>query len=715
MTSSSDGPPPLEPPAGGGNGNNALLSKEDKFPGDGNNNGDGCRNESPGKVRVDADKQGNNFNGFQGPFENAGEKIRMLCDEPYDPNYPTPAQYTEIKQRRSRRLSQLSISDEEEQENVRHRSRSSESEEKQPKKKGRRKSIDSKASQNTPVQGMQNDPSEISNLLDSSAPIDIDLAATQTGAEETPRSITESSRASSSSVASPNLESNFIQEASQDSESSNNNEVATVCIKSTDNSRIFNNPMLLQKMIEGWNFKHYVIPGSRAVPGAGNSFIIKMNLCDAINKVLFNKTFKLNGHTVSAKKLDNPEDNINYFRVGPISTDSSIDELKSDAITDNESRILDMSWIGKITPRSKYNGNFIKVKINGEIPKYLCMAHCRYPVFNYSVPILRCSNCLELGHSDITCKRILPRCSFCSKDHKSHSTNENSSELVPCPKTHYCFQCDGNHRPTSNVCPRNVEATNLHNNMLNAKESRKDINKKLRELSYKKTNTVRTKTIPTNQPISDNNNQSSGNRYDLLTEENIDDFPVPTSHDSSSYSSIFHVSSQQANNSVAPHFWDTSHLQAGSADMNQPTRTTKSQRKAKSLANQQAAAESSQVGAEQENAVHRREQFHQRSGNHVVRQNPNHPSYPPTPYSITPPPHHNPCPPHQTLIPPAVNPPPQNQRDPRLQRPTQAATSPPPSLEHLLLEGIKLFLQGYSLIQILKKILPELQTLIGNH
>ena len=50
-------------------------------------------------------------------------------------------------------------------------------------------------------------------------------------------------------------------------------EEATVCVKSADNARIFNNPMLIQKMIEEWNFKHYTIPGTLAVPGAGNCFL----------------------------------------------------------------------------------------------------------------------------------------------------------------------------------------------------------------------------------------------------------------------------------------------------------------------------------------------------------------------------------------------------------------------------------------------------------
>ena len=148
----------------------------------------------------------------------------------------------------------------------------------------------------------------------------------------------------------------------------------------------------------------------------------------------------------------------------------------SDTATDNGSEVLHMSWIGKISEKSITYGNYLKVKINGEIPKYIYISNGRYPTLQYSVQMLRCGNCLELGHSDITCKHIQPRCSFCSRNHRSYSVQDGSSESTPCSLPHFCFQCHNNHRPISTECVRNKEAANIHTNMLNNKESLKDIN-----------------------------------------------------------------------------------------------------------------------------------------------------------------------------------------------------------------------------------------------
>ena len=252
----------------------------------------------------------------------------------------------------------------------------------------------------------------------------------------------------------------------------------SICMKSVNNMRIFNNPKKNMQALEQWDLKSYVVPNTMHIPGNGNALVIDIKVDQAICELLFKSRFKFGPNEVTARKIDNNPENINFVKVGTFDDDVTIEEILEDIRLDNNSPIYRMSWMNTESPRR--NNRTLKIRVAGPSPKYAYIMGVRYPTRPLPVPMLRCHFCLDIGHSDITCSRTQPRCYQCSESHKKLGKDPEHS----CQKAAKCFQCQGAHPPTSNQCPKNQAALKLHKQLLEENTPLKDINRKLRELKY---------------------------------------------------------------------------------------------------------------------------------------------------------------------------------------------------------------------------------------
>ena len=671
----------------------------------------------------------NSFQGFKGPFSRETPDIRMVAGEPYDPEFPTPAQRKEIKDRKGKRSATKSDSEPDDSPDETKRSRP------------RRSSSTDSESRNLQLNNITHPEIQICKPLhglDSTQVPDIDL-------KNIP-STTDLNQKESSKPATSPVDSNFSTEV--ENKEMEDLQVITICIRTYDNSRVFNNPLKVEKLLKNWKFNNYIIPNSRVIPGSGNSLILQIKLTEQIARtILFSESFQLSDLKVRARKMDNPDVNINYVKIGPFGNDVSLEEILGDINTDNDSYIDHLSWIGG-TNKTRSFGRYVKVKLLGDITKYITVYHCRYTPYPFAIPMLRCNNCSDLGHSDIRCTHQ-PRCSVCGGKHNTYA-GTSTTERQLCAKTPKCFQCKGLHRATSNLCPKNIEAMNLHKNLLKSNTPLKEINRKLRELNSKSWSNDFMNNSDNMRPINNpgNNIVQSNNIFENLTEFNIDQVQDPSQALTPELSQA-NSTAESSPTTTKNHFQSGTKNPEGAIAQSTSRRTTggrKEEGNNKGL---------HQKDKEQEKMNQRQQtnKFTPQPSQHTSLPSPQEGtrSFPPTKFQVPPPqspfpipllstPFPNPNPNPQPLISPLLSfppadaqpgmppPPPQHhhqqqQQEQQQQHQQQHLTTGQshqqpinqvgkPTFQSLIIEAFTLFMQGETLIQILKVLLPKIEILL---
>ena len=707
--------------------------------GDGNCSGDGnSGNNVQLTNKSNTGMDGMDFDGFNGPFSNPSSNIKMVQGEPFDPNYPSPAQYVAMKYKKKPVISsRYQLRNKPIKNNNKKRvTRYSDGEEEQEKS---RRSRPRRLSD--PSKMAKSDEMATSTQADKSTnPLDgtfLDINLNDPAFSGTQDDSPLSGSLTNSSERSP------MEEGTETS-----SWITTLCIRTLNNSRIFNNPRKLDEMINSWSFKNYTIPETRSVPGNGSCFIIQMNMNALIEKVILKgNSFLLNEHRVVARVLDNPEEEVNYFRFGPISTSYTIEELKEDLRLDNNSKVVNISWIGTINERSNDYGKYLKVKVHGSLPNIIKVAGTRYTPLQYTIPILRCGNCLDLGHSDVTCNRIEPRCSVCSGNHHSYSQVPGQAKPALCSKTQKCFQCMGNHRPTAQNCPKNIEANNIHKQMVKDKVSLKEINKKLREIdSTKYTSKIKSAAVNSSLPSSPSDIMSR-NIFQTLGETNLDD----TDLHNLTPNILTHSNWAPKTPQQQPHFHQGAEdLDGPDANLQDFTvvnrKTTKGKGKKSQVcmksstppltthnppAHNPPAHNPPTHNPPTHNSSTRNPSTHNPPTRNLSINNPipsTHPYHPeptkpqtskPNPTQLQP--AHFPQAHNSTTIPttqpqPAQTSPSYHHHSPAQRPPiSPAVTTFPQDLKSVIIEGILLLIQGNNFIQVLKILLPKIQEILIDH
>ena len=260
-----------------------------------------------------------------------------------------------------------------------------------------------------------------------------------------------------------------------------------VCLTTMDKSKIFNNPFKTKQILDKWDMHPLIVDGEIHSRGKGTCCMVELYDCQESRDLLRMPSFKLGPTRVSARKLDDKEADINYIKIGPLDDSMPLHEIYEEMSITNNSTIESLDWIQPRGSAFRSYGKFLKVKILGPPPTHVRISNTSYPTHTYNVPMLRCTDCLEIGHSFMTCSQQI-RCSRCSGHHyyKTESTvTDGNPTFKVCEKAEHCFQCKGQHSPTSNSCPKNALATAIHYDLLLKKIKLRDINKKLREIRPK--------------------------------------------------------------------------------------------------------------------------------------------------------------------------------------------------------------------------------------
>ena len=264
----------------------------------------------------------------------------------------------------------------------------------------------------------------------------------------------------------------------------------SVCLRTVNNERPFIDPRQSMELLKQWPYYNQVVPDSFVVPGIGNCMILKMLANDEIeNNMMIAGSYKLGETWVNCRKISDPTEDIKYIRVGPLNENLLKEEIFRNIKFDSNASLQSLEWLhshGNSTSNSV--GKYLKLKITGNVPKYVTVGYVRYPASPHMPVVLRCKNCLLFGHSDTTCKRPHSKCINCSSTECSKYELDSKGVLVPktCQKNPYCFMCDSDHKPTSLNCPTTVAAKNYHRKQYLEGKDLRTINQNLRSYEHLK-------------------------------------------------------------------------------------------------------------------------------------------------------------------------------------------------------------------------------------
>lgn len=141
-----------------------------------------------------------------------------------------------------------------------------------------------------------------------------------------------------------------------------------------------------------------------------------------------------------------------------------VNEIKNELVENNLPTIIDVTPLPIRTKRYDDHSIYIVRFPNKSInihqlkqTKYLFNVVIKWDIYRRrkTGPVL-CARCQHYGHVANNCK-LNPRCSLCAGNHSyDNCPKKEETEIEP-----LCCNCNGNHKPISNACPKKSEYINI--------------------------------------------------------------------------------------------------------------------------------------------------------------------------------------------------------------------------------------------------------------
>lgn len=182
-------------------------------------------------------------------------------------------------------------------------------------------------------------------------------------------------------------------------------------------------------------------------------------------------------------------------------------------------KIIDKDGASKIIKRQMVVLTFLGT----EIPKFVRINLCNFPVEPYIYPVVQCYKCLRYGHTNNQCKSEVTRCKYCGENHISETCDQVDNL--------FCVFCKSDeHSSVNRKCPMYQKQYNIKQTMASQNLSFKEAESLVNNPSYAKvvtnnrfallSDTTNFPVLPTPQ-VNNNNNIMNNNSIQRRPARNL--------------------------------------------------------------------------------------------------------------------------------------------------------------------------------------------------
>ena len=233
----------------------------------------------------------------------------------------------------------------------------------------------------------------------------------------------------------------------------NRSQQSVILIQSISKDCIFTNPSKTTKALIESPFVKHLIPQTTTVIGKG--FTLKIEIQSSNFKIPLSEITKIGDWSVVCWKPVGI-DGTTFGTISPIDQTLSEEEILNSLKLHMDDKDSELVGVKRLRERGPDNvpTRYVRLQFKGPKPSKIFYQDSVYTVYKFSLPPLRCYNCMMFGHGKTSC-RSKRRCSHCSGTHPVGAGQQH------CQRDAFCIFCKGSHNIKFKLCPKAQEASDI--------------------------------------------------------------------------------------------------------------------------------------------------------------------------------------------------------------------------------------------------------------
>lgn len=249
--------------------------------------------------------------------------------------------------------------------------------------------------------------------------------------------------------------------------------VVLIRINSEAYENVLTNPLTINKLISKSNFKKLDIKDIRVnknkkIIAIENKNVLQDSQIDELTKITHLDDVPVACYIPNS-------DRYVYGVIGPISTETDLEELKHEINMNNDIQVIQLARLRRRVNNTWTDTQSIKITLSTDkLPESIKINYINFRVRAFVQSPMQCFKCQRLGHTAKSCTSQFSRCMLCGERHdKRECGNPNR----------FCINCKGNHAANSNQCPYITQAKEIEKMKVNGIDYR-TAREQLRQQEY---------------------------------------------------------------------------------------------------------------------------------------------------------------------------------------------------------------------------------------